>query len=129
LSEAEAIEAIRAATDKGEFIGAVLISRDGVPVFQAAYGYADLERKTPNEVETKFRVGSMNKMFTAVAVLQLVQRSDSLTRLENISETIRTETLLRRSRLIIYSVIPEAQETYWAPNSISIGQPGADTLQ
>jgi D-alanyl-D-alanine carboxypeptidase len=77
LSEAEAIEAIRAelqrATDKGEFIGALMISRDGVPVFQASSGYADLERKIPNNIETKFRVGSMNKMFTAVAVLQLVQ--------------------------------------------------------
>jgi CubicO group peptidase (beta-lactamase class C family) len=77
LSESEAIEAIRAelqtATDKGVFIGAVLISRDGVPVFEAASSYADLERKIPNGMETKFRVGSMNKMFTAVAVLQLVQ--------------------------------------------------------
>jgi D-alanyl-D-alanine carboxypeptidase len=76
-SESEAVEAIRAelqtATDKGQFIGAVLISRDGVPVFKAASGYADLERKIPNDMETKFRVGSMNKMFTAVAVLQLVQ--------------------------------------------------------
>jgi D-alanyl-D-alanine carboxypeptidase len=77
LSEPEAIEAIRAelqaATDRGQFAGAVMISKDGAPVFQAASGYADLERKIPNDMETKFRIGSMNKMFTAVAVLQLVQ--------------------------------------------------------
>ncbi len=77
LSEPEAIEAIRAelqaATDRGQFAGAVMISKDGAPVFQAASGYADLERKILNDMETKFRIGSMNKMFTAVAVLQLVQ--------------------------------------------------------
>jgi len=77
LSEAGAIAAIRgelqAATDAGRFAGAVMIGKDGAPVFQAAYGYADLESRTPNEIETKFRIGSMNKMFTAVAVLQLVQ--------------------------------------------------------
>jgi D-alanyl-D-alanine carboxypeptidase len=34
---------------------------------------ADREKKIANTIETKFRIGSMNKMFTATAVLQLVQ--------------------------------------------------------
>jgi CubicO group peptidase (beta-lactamase class C family) len=34
---------------------------------------ADRDKKTPNQLGTKFRIGSMNKMFTATAVLQLVQ--------------------------------------------------------
>jgi CubicO group peptidase (beta-lactamase class C family) len=61
----------RAAEDK--FSGAVLIAKDGQPVFEAAYGYADRENRIANTVDTKFRFGSMGKMFTAVAVLQLVQ--------------------------------------------------------
>jgi len=61
----------RAAEDK--FSGAVLIAKDGQPVLEAAYGYADRENRTTNTVETKFRFGSMGKMFTGVAVLQLVQ--------------------------------------------------------
>ena len=61
----------RAASE--EFAGVVLIARDGEPVFQAAYGYADREKKILNSLDTRFRFGSMGKMFTAVAALQLVQ--------------------------------------------------------
>ena len=55
------------------FSGAVLVARDGKPVFEQAYGLADRERKQPNRTDTLFRIGSMNKMFTAVATMQLVQ--------------------------------------------------------
>jgi CubicO group peptidase (beta-lactamase class C family) len=61
----------RAAEDK--FSGAVLIAKDGQSAFEAAYGYADRENRITNTVDTKFRFGSMGKMFTGVAVLQLVQ--------------------------------------------------------
>ncbi len=56
-----------------DFSGAVLVSRKGQVVFSAAQGLADRERGTPNTVQTRFRVGSMDKMFTGVAILQLVQ--------------------------------------------------------
>jgi D-alanyl-D-alanine carboxypeptidase len=55
------------------FSGAVLVAKDGKTVFAQAYGLADREKKTPNTLKTRFRLGSMNKMFTAVATLQLVQ--------------------------------------------------------
>lgn len=57
----------------GRFAGAVLVARQGRPVFEGAYGLADRERKVANTLDTRFRIGSMNKMFTAVATLQLVQ--------------------------------------------------------
>ena len=56
-----------------EFSGAVLVVRDGVTLFEGAYGLADRDQDIPNSTDTRFRVGSMNKMLTAVAVLQLVQ--------------------------------------------------------
>lgn len=56
----------------GRFAGAVLIARDGQAVFEAAYGYANRARRIKNTVDTRFHFGSMGKMFTAVAVLQLV---------------------------------------------------------
>lgn len=61
------------ATAANTFAGAVLVVHDGRTVFEGAYGLADRAQGTPNSPLTKFRVGSMNKMLTAVAVLQLVQ--------------------------------------------------------
>ena len=51
--------------------GAIMVSRHGEPPFQAAYGYADRGLKIPNTLDTRFRMGSMNKMITGVATLQL----------------------------------------------------------
>jgi D-alanyl-D-alanine carboxypeptidase len=77
LSQSDLVAALRtkvekdASTDK--FAGAVLLARDGKPIFTGAYGMADREKKIPNTLNTKFRIGSMNKMFTAVSILQLMQ--------------------------------------------------------
>ena len=77
LSEAEAIAALRAELDalvaKDRFSGAVVVAKNGVPIFAQAYGMADRAKKTVNTLDTRFRIGSMNKMFTATAILQLVQ--------------------------------------------------------
>ena len=51
----------------------MLVARNGTVIYSDAKGLADRENRTPNTLETKFRMGSMNKMFTATAVLQLVQ--------------------------------------------------------
>lgn len=58
----------------GEFSGAALIARNGEPILTQACGLADREKKIPNQLDTKFNLGSMNKMFTAVAILQLAQQ-------------------------------------------------------
>ncbi len=46
------------------FSGAVLVAKNGQPIFRKAYGLANTSTNSPNNVETKFNVGSMNKMFT-----------------------------------------------------------------
>ena len=77
LSEAETIAALRDKLEKdtaaGRFSGAVLVARQGKVLFSGAYGMADREKKVENKLDTRFRIGSMNKMFTAVSILQLVQ--------------------------------------------------------
>jgi CubicO group peptidase (beta-lactamase class C family) len=55
------------------FSGAVLVAHNGAAVFEQAYGMADRDKKIPNTLKTRFRIGSMNKMFTATAILQLVE--------------------------------------------------------
>jgi D-alanyl-D-alanine carboxypeptidase len=72
LTDFVGAEAQRRATAE-EFSGVVLVARNGKPVYQGAFGLANRESKTPNALDTRFRFGSMGKMFTAVAVLQLVQ--------------------------------------------------------
>lgn len=56
------------------FSGTVLLARDGVPIFSGAYGAANKDFNVPNRLDTKFNLGSMNKMFTGVAIMQLVER-------------------------------------------------------
>ena len=77
LSEAELNSALKKRLDEAaaadRFSGAVAVARNGKTAFAQAYGLADREKKTPNTLKTRFRLGSMNKMFTAVATLQLVQ--------------------------------------------------------
>src|SRR6266581_144441 len=77
LNESELIAAVRKKLDgdatAGHFAGTVLIARNGESVLAEAYGLSDREHKTRNQLKTRFRIGSMNKMFTATATLQLVQ--------------------------------------------------------
>jgi CubicO group peptidase (beta-lactamase class C family) len=54
------------------FSGAILIAHNGKIVLDQAWGMADETNHTRNTVDTQFCIGSMNKMFTAVAILQLV---------------------------------------------------------
>ncbi len=77
LSESELITTVRKKLDEtsaDRFSGAVIVAKNGKTLFGQAYGLSDREKKTPNTLKTRFRLGSMNKMFTAVATLQLAQR-------------------------------------------------------
>jgi CubicO group peptidase (beta-lactamase class C family) len=56
------------------FSGTVLLAKDGKPVYSAAFGAANKDFNVPNKLDTKFNLGSMNKMFTAVAIAQLVEK-------------------------------------------------------
>ena len=62
------------------FSGTVLLAKRGGPLYQAAFGEANKDFGVPNTLDTKFNLGSMNKMFTAVAVAQLVERGEALVR-------------------------------------------------
>jgi len=77
LSETDLAAAVRAELGRrassDSFSGAVLVAKQDRPIVSVAYGLADRERQLPNTVETRFRLGSMNKMFTAVATLTLVE--------------------------------------------------------
>jgi CubicO group peptidase (beta-lactamase class C family) len=77
MTEADALDALRREveqrTARDRFAGAVLVGKDGKALFAQAYGLADRGKQIPNTVETRFRLGSMNKSFTALAVAQLAE--------------------------------------------------------
>jgi CubicO group peptidase (beta-lactamase class C family) len=56
------------------FMGSVLVARDGKVLFSKGYGFANLEWDTPNTPDTKYRLGSLTKQFTAACVLLLEER-------------------------------------------------------
>jgi CubicO group peptidase (beta-lactamase class C family) len=56
------------------FSGAVLVMKDDKVLLRKAYGLADREWGTPNTADTRFRIASISKPFTAVAVLQLAEQ-------------------------------------------------------
>jgi len=57
-----------------DFSGVVLVAPDGRVYFQKAYGLANREHDVPNKLETKFRLGSTTKQFTAMAIMILAER-------------------------------------------------------
>ena len=52
---------------------AVLVAQDGKVRFRRAYGSACLENRVAATPETRYRIGSVTKQFTAAAVLELVE--------------------------------------------------------
>jgi CubicO group peptidase (beta-lactamase class C family) len=76
LTEGEALNALSKRADvlaaEDKLSGAMLISRRGAVIFEKSWGLGDREHKISVTPQTRFRLGSANKMFTAIAVLQLV---------------------------------------------------------
>ena len=58
--------------ERDVFSGTVSITHDNRVVHSSAHGFANLRWSIPNNIDTKFNLGSMNKMFTSVAIAQLV---------------------------------------------------------
>ncbi len=76
MNESEALNGIREKLEEmtggGQFSGTVLIAKEGEPVFIEAFGLASREFSTPNRVDTKYNLGSINKIFTKTAVALLL---------------------------------------------------------
>ena len=53
--------------------GSVLVAEAGKIIFKKGYGYANMDWKIPNTVDTKFRIGSITKQFVAMQIMQLVE--------------------------------------------------------
>lgn len=68
-----------------KFMGSIAIQEKGEIVFEKAYGYAEVEAKTAATPKTKYKIGSITKMFTSAIVFQLIEEK-SLTLDTKLSE-------------------------------------------
>ena len=64
-------------TRQGRFRGAVLVERAGRVLLRNGFGLADVTHHVPDTPATRFRVASLTKQFTAMAILQLQPRAAS----------------------------------------------------
>ncbi len=67
-------EYMTAAARVNRFSGSILVARNGQPVISKGYGMANLETQTPNAAQTKHRIGSLTKQFTAMGIMMLQER-------------------------------------------------------
>jgi CubicO group peptidase (beta-lactamase class C family) len=65
---------MRGQTELYEFSGSVLVAQKGKVIYEKAFGFANREWSIPNTIQSRFRVGSITKQFTAAAILQLVDQ-------------------------------------------------------
>ena len=99
-----------------------MVKCKGNTVFSEAYGFANRVFKIPNKIDTKFDTASITKVFTAVAVLQLVQEkklklSDYITQIidlegTEISPAVTIEQLLNHTSCLRDDAEDEAGEQY-----------------
>ena len=57
-----------------QFNGSVLVAENGKVIYKKGFGLANMEWNIPNEPDTKFRLGSITKQFTATLILQLAEQ-------------------------------------------------------
>ena len=70
----QAMDYMAVAAKDNAFMGTVLVAKDGKALFSNGYGFANAEHGVLNTVDTKFRLGSITKQFTALAILQLEEQ-------------------------------------------------------
>ena len=70
----EVDKAFKELNDKRAFNGSVLVAKNGKIIYQNMIGFADMEHGVPINRDTKFELASLSKPFTALLVLQLVEK-------------------------------------------------------
>jgi len=65
---------LNTAVESGKFSGSILIARNGKVLLSKGYGMANRELNVPNTPQMKFRIGSLSKQFTAMAIMILQER-------------------------------------------------------
>ncbi len=110
------------------FSGSILVARNGEVLSSGGYGMANAEWNNPNRPSTKFRIGSLTKQFTAMAVM-ILQEHKALSVTDPICKYVRNcpaswraisihELLTHTSGIPDYTEFPKYEETQALPTSV-----------
>jgi len=111
----------------GTFSGSVLIARKGIILLSKGYGMANYENDVPNTLQTKFRLGSVTKQFTATSIMQLQEKgllnvddpiSKYLQDYPNGEKITLHHLLTHTSGIPNFTSFPEYQETMMLPSPV-----------
>ncbi|MBT8397905.1 MAG: beta-lactamase family protein [Gemmatimonadetes bacterium] len=124
-SQADRLASVLAESDLS---GAVIITKGGSTVFSAGYGLANKELDVPNTPETKFRIGSITKQFTAMSILILQDRGlldvrdpvgDHVAHVPDSWRSLTIHQLLTHTSGIMHSwALPGFEETMAVPTTL-----------
>jgi CubicO group peptidase (beta-lactamase class C family) len=67
-------ELMKMYNDSGYFNGSILVAENGKVIYKKGFGFANMEWNVPNTPDTKFRIASIVKQFTATFILQMVEQ-------------------------------------------------------
>ena len=122
-------EIVTAQIDRTGFMGTVLVARGDEVLFSEGYGSANLEWDIPNNPNTKFRLGSVTKQFTAASILLLEERGllsvDDLVSEhlddapEAWSEVTIFHVLTHSAGIPNFTSFPEYRETKYRPSPVA----------
>ncbi|XEC92952.1 serine hydrolase domain-containing protein [Paenibacillus tarimensis] len=95
------------------FSGAILVARHGEVLFKAAYGMASKGYAVNNGTDTKFNLGSMNKMFTAVTIAHLAEQG--IVNVEEVVGKYLPDFPSRLSQITVHQLLTHTSGmgTYW----------------
>ena len=109
------------------FSGVVLVAEQGRPVYHKAFGLANRENKTPNTLNTKFDIGSMNKTFTKLVILQLIKEG-KIKRDDNLGKYLTGFPAESANKITIDHLLKHSSGYggYWGPdfNDLPISKKG-----
>ena len=107
-------ELLRTLNEEGKFNGAVLVSEHSKVIYKKGFGYANYEEKKPNTVQSCFRLGSLTKQFTAIAIMMLKEQG-KLSYEDDISKFLPTlpyKDITIRHLLVHTSGVPDYEPLF-----------------
>ena len=106
---------VRAEAAQRQFSGVVLVAEHGITTFQAAVGSAG--SNTPMTVDTRFRLASITKAFTAVLVMQLVEER-RLSVSATIAQVLPDLKIPRAGQITVHDMLPHRSGIPEAPDAL-----------